>query len=62
MAFITTVANMSTKSRISNAEVKYFAFDVQYSYGPNSVLCTNPNLQNVDIMLICQGKTGIHRE
>lgn len=51
---------MSTESRISNVKVKYFAFDMQYTFEPNPVLCTNPNLQNVMIILICQGKTGIH--
>lgn len=59
MAFITTEANMSTESQISNIKVIHFVFDVQYTFETFPVLCTNRSLQSVGILLICQGKTGI---
>lgn len=60
MGFMTTVENISAKAQINNVEVKYFAFDVQYSYQPKRVLCEiDRNMQTVDMMLICRGGTGI---
>lgn len=59
MGFMTTVKNMSAESQISNVEVKYFAFDVQYNYELKPASCVfKGNLQHVEMMLICHGKTG----
>lgn len=59
MGFMTTVKNMSAESQISNVEVKYFAFDVQYNYELKPSSCEfKGNLQHVEMMLICRGKTG----
>lgn len=59
MTFITSEANMSAESQISNIKVRHFVFDVQYNHETVPVVCTNRNSQNVGIILICQGKTGI---
>lgn len=59
MTFITTEANMSTESQISNIKVIHFIFDVQYNYETFPVLCTDRSLQSVEIMLICRRKAGI---
>lgn len=59
MGFMTTVKNMSAESQISNVEVKYFAFDVQYNSELKPSSCEfKGNLQHVEMMLICRGKTG----
>lgn len=59
MGFITTAANIYAKAKINNVDVKYFAFDVQYSYEPKRVLCEiDRSVQTVDMMLICRGGTG----
>lgn len=60
MGFITTVENIYTKAQINKVEVKYFAYDVQYSYESKRALCqSDRNVQPVDMMLICRGETGI---
>lgn len=59
MGFIRTVKNMSAESQIKVIEVKYFAFDVQYNYELKPSSCEfRGNLQHVEMMLICRGKTG----
>lgn len=59
MGFMKTVKNMSAESQIEIFEVKYFAFDVQYNYELKPSSCVfKGNLQHVEMMLICRGKTG----
>ncbi|XP_065938446.1 uncharacterized protein [Magallana gigas] len=58
MGFMKTVKNMSAESQIGIFEVKYFAFDVQYNYELKLSSCEfRGNLQHVEMMLICRGKT-----
>lgn len=62
MGFMTTVKNMSAESQISNVEVKYFAFDVQYNYKLKPSSCEiDVNLQHVEMIMMCRGKTGTRR-
>lgn len=60
MGFMTTVKNMSAESQMKVIEVQYFAFDVQYNYELKPSSCEfDGNLQHVEMMLICRGKTGM---
>lgn len=59
MVFLKSVHNYNAKSHISNVHVKYLAHGVQYNFEVDHYPC-NPrlNLQNVEMMIFCQGKTG----
>lgn len=62
MGFMKTVKNMSAESQIKVIEVKFIAFDVQYNYELKPSSCEfHGNLQHVEMMLICRGKTGTCR-
>lgn len=55
-----SVTNFSARSQISDVHLKYLAFGVQYNFEVDHSPCESYlNLQNVEMMLLCQGKTGI---
>lgn len=59
MVFMDSKINFSAKSQISDVHVKYLAFGVQYNFEVDHFGCTSSlDLQNVEMTLICQGKTG----
>lgn len=59
LVFLDSIKNFSAKSQISNVHVKYLDFGVQYNFVVDHSPCESYlNLQNVEMMLLCQGKTG----
>lgn len=59
MVFLKSVNNYDAKSYISNVYVNYLAFGAQYNFEVDYSPCDpRLNLQNVDMMMFCQGKTG----
>lgn len=59
LVFLDSVKNFSAKSQISNVHVKYLAFGVQYNFEVDHSPCESYlNLQHVEMMLLCQAKTG----
>lgn len=59
MVFLKSVNNYDAKSHISNVHVKYLAYGAQYNFEVDHSPC-NPrlNLQNVEMVMFCQEKTG----
>lgn len=59
MVFLKSVHNYYAKSHISNVHVKYLAYGAQYNFEVDHYPCDpRLNLQNVEMMMFCQGKTG----
>lgn len=59
MVFMKSVQNYNAKSHISNVHVKYLAYGLQYNFEVDHYPCDpRLNLQNVEMMMFCQGKTG----
>lgn len=57
MTFIITVQDYDKQAQINSVQVTYFTSGRQYNF----VLKPSPcklDLQNVNLMLICQGKSG----
>lgn len=51
--------NSSAKSKLTKADVKYFDFGRTHTFDLKQTSCTSAiNLQNVEMLLICEGKTG----
>lgn len=59
MVFLKSVHNYYAKSHISNVHVKYLAYGAQYKFEVDHYPCDpRLNLQNVEMMMFCRGKTG----
>lgn len=59
LIFIKEMNNSSAKSELTKAQVKYTAFGRTYAFDLKQPSCKPPTiLQNVEMMLICEGKTG----
>lgn len=57
--FLDSVKNFSAKSQINSVHVKYLNFGVQYNFKVDHSPCESYlTLQAVEMMLLCQEKTG----
>lgn len=57
MTFMITVQDYDKQAQINIVRVTYFTSGRQYNFFSIPFPC-KPDLQNVELMLICQGKTG----
>lgn len=59
LVFLDSVKNFSAKSQINSVHVKYLNFGVQYNFKVDHSPCESYlTLQHVEMMLLCQEKTG----
>lgn len=59
LVFLDSVNNFPVKSQIRSVHVKYLDFGVQYNFEVDHSPCESyRNLQHVEMLLLCQAKTG----
>lgn len=60
LVFMKEINNSSTTSKLTKAKVKYTAFGKTYTFDLKQSVPCKPaaNLQHVEMVLICEGKTG----
>lgn len=60
LIFMKEINNFSANSKLTKAEVKYTAFGKTYTFDLKQPVPCKPaaNLQNVEMVLICEGKKG----
>lgn len=59
LIFMKEMNNISARSELTKAQVKYIAFGRTYTFNLKQSSCISTiTLQNVEMMLICEGKTG----
>lgn len=60
LVFMEKMNDILARSEFTKAKVKYIAFGRTYTFNLKQRSCISAiSLQNVEMMLICEGKTGI---